>query len=265
MNPKRLPLLLLCVGLSCLSLDSACAEREGKDEKPKNAFVKIFNATLRNGVEKWETGLDLKFHDAPLANDVRVGEGGLVRQITYKQKDAVDVFRNQAFLKKPSRAPVLPAAQLATTFAEGSVTLLVVHGELSPRGEKLEIEAIREFPVPEESQRPGMARLFLANFRAGETVFLAIGSLSTVKLAYGEKQEVFVSPGEVEIFLIHKEQGKIEYKRQLAVFKFKADHNYTGLIFPAAEIPDRPSLRISDSNRDWRGIRSAKPEEKSGE
>jgi hypothetical protein len=48
---------------------------------------------------------------------------------------------------------------------------------------------------------------------------------------------------------------------QLAAFKFKANHNYTGLIFPAAEIPTRPSLRISDSNQDWSGIRAPKKEE----
>jgi hypothetical protein len=239
------------------------AHAEEKEEKPKEGYVKIFNATYRNGAEKWETGLNLKFHNEPLANDVRVGEGGLVRQITYKQKDTVDVFRNQEHLKNPSTNPTLPATKLSTTFEAESVTLLVVHGELGPSGESLKIEAIREFPVPEESQRPSVARLLLANFRQGEPIFLSIGTLDAIQLHYDEKREVFIPPGETEIFLIHRETGKSEYKRQLAAFKFKADHNYTGIISPAAEIPARPSLRISDSNKEWAGIRT--PKKKDGE
>ena len=256
-STKRNLIFLLPISavLAFSSLTTALAK---EDEKSKTASVKIFNATLRQGVEKWETGLNLKFHDKPLANDVRVGEGGLVRQITYKQRDTVDVFRNQEYLKNPSTNTTLPATKLSTTFDAESVTLLVVHGELSSSGEDLKIEAIREFPVPEESQRPGVARLLLANFRQGEPIFLSIGTLDVIQLQHDEKREVFVPPGETEIFLIHRETGKSEYKRQLAAFKFKADHNYTGIISPAAEIPARPSLRISDSNKDWASIHSPK-------
>lgn len=237
------------------------AHAEEKAEKPKDGYVKIFNATFRKGVEKWETGLNLKFHDEPLANDVRVGEGGLVRQITYKQKDTVDVFRNREFLKTPAPTIELPAAKLSATFEEGSVTLLVVHGEISPSGENVKITALREFPVPEESLRPGQARFVVANFRNGEPVYLAIGTLPPFPLAPNEQRELFLPPGETEIFLIHKEPGKSDFKRQLAAFKFKANHNYSGIIFPSAEIPNRPSLRISDSNQDWSGIRTPKKED----
>jgi hypothetical protein len=249
---------IICALLILLNLIPGHAESDANDEKPKDAFVKIFNATYRNGAEKWETGLNLKFHDEPLANDVRVGEGGLVREITYKQKDTVDVFRNQDFLKNPAPANNLPAAKLSTTFDAGSMTLLVVHGEITPNGEKLQIEPIREFPVNEESRRPGMARLLLANFRPGDPVFLSIGTMETFQLQHNEKREVFLPPGETEIFLIHRQNGKSDYKRQLAAFKFKADHNYTGLISPSSEVPTRPSLRISDSNQDWSGIRAPK-------
>ena len=242
------------------SLPATRAEEEV--ENPKDGYVKIFNATYRNGVEKWETGLDLKFHDEPLANDVRVGEGGLVRQITYKQKDTVDVFRNREFLKTPIPANELPLAKLSTTFEQGSVTLLVVHGEISRSGENVKITALREFPVPEESRPPGQARIVVANFRSGEPVFLSIGNLEAFPLAPDEKREIFLPPGETEIFLIHKEKAQSDYKRQLAAFKFKANHNYTGIIFPSAEIPARPSLRISDSNQEWAGIRPPKEKDK---
>lgn len=253
---------LACVIVAFFSLKPAHAEDTTKEEKPKDASVKIFNATFRNGVETWETGLDLKFHDTPLANDVRAGEGGLVQQITYKKKDTVDVFRHREFLKNPNPAPGLPAAKVSATFDEGSVTLLVVHGEITPNGEKLKVDAIREFPVPEESRRPGMARLLAANFRQGDSVFLSIGSMEAFELPYNANREIFIPPEETEIFLIHKESGKTDFKRQLAVFHFKADHNYTGIVSPSGEIPSRPTLRISDSNQDWKGLRSSKHEGK---
>ena len=256
-SPRHFSILMLASGVVILLvLAPARAEDTEKEEKPKDAFVKIFNATFRNGVETWETGLDLKFHDKPLANDVRVGEGGLVRQITYKKKDTVDVFRHREFLKNPGPDTQLPAAKIATSFDEGSVTLLVVYGEITPTGGKLKVDTIREFPVPEESQRPGMARLVLANFRQTEPVFVLIGEMEAMQISANERREIFIPPGETEIFLIHKETGKIDYKRQLAVFKFKVNRNYTGIILPAAEIPSRPVLRISDSNQDWAGIRS---------
>lgn len=173
---------------------------EEKDDKPKDGYVKIFNATYRNGVEKWETGLNLKFHNEPLANDVRVGEGGLVRQITYKQKDTVDVFRNREFAKAPAPANELPTAKLSTTFEEGSITLLVVHGEIKRGGENVKISAIREFPVPEESRSPGHGRFVVANFRNGEPIYLLIGNLDPFLLTPGEQREIFVPPGETEIF-----------------------------------------------------------------
>jgi hypothetical protein len=254
--PRHSLILMLASGVVILFLLAPTrAEDTEKEEKPKDAFVKIFNATFRNGVETWETGLDLKFHDKPLANDVRVGEGGLMRQITYKKKDTVDVFRHREFLKSPGPDTQLPAAKIATSFDEGSMTLLVVHGEITPTGGKLRVDTIREFPVPEESRRPGMARLVLANFRQTEPVFVSIGKVEAIQISANERREIFIPTGETEIFLIHKESGKIDYKRQLAVFKFKANHNYTGIIFPAAEIPSRPVLRISDSNQDWEGIR----------
>ncbi len=90
----------------------------------------------------------------------------------------------------------------------------------------------------------------------------APSQLSKPPFSPNEQREIFVAPGETEIFLIHKEPGKSDFKRQLAAFKFKANHNYKGLIFPAAEIPSRPSLRISDSNQEWKGLRGSKPEGK---
>jgi hypothetical protein len=87
--------------------------------------------------------------------------------------------------------------------------------------------------------------------------------MDSIQLQHNEKREIFLSPGEIEIFLIHRQNGKSDYKRQLAAFKLKADHNYTGLISPSSEVPTRPSLRISDSNQDWSSIRPAR--EKSSE
>jgi hypothetical protein len=258
---KPLHFLQTCTAITWLALGATSLQSLENEEKTKDAFVKIFNASYPKNVEIWETGLNLKFHDAPLASDVRIGEGGLVRKITYNQKDTVDVYRNQEHLKNPHpHSPQRPAAKLAADFEQGSMTLIVVHGNLDARKENLSIETIKEFPVPVESRRPGMARLFLANFRQGDPVFLLIGETDPLELPYNEKREIFVPPGETEIFLIHKEEGKIDFKRQLAAFKFQAEHNYTGIISPAAEIPSRPSLRISDSNQDWSNIRTPSQE-----
>jgi hypothetical protein len=233
-----------------MSLFSAAEEQEN----PKSAFVKIFNAALRNGVERWETGLDLTFREQKLASDVRSGEGGLVRQITYKSKDTVDVHRHREFLSNKRPASSRPAAQLATTFDPVSIHLLVVHGELGPNGEKLRINVIKEFPVPDEVMQSGKARFSVANFRPGKPVFLAIGSMPPLELPYMGQHEFFLEPNEVEIFLIHKKPSDTEFRRQLTLFKFEGDRNYTGIIAPAVEITDRPIFRISDSNQEWSDI-----------
>jgi hypothetical protein len=83
----------------------------------------------------------------------------------------------------------------------------------------------------------------------------SVESLPKPPLSPNEQRAIFVAPGETEIFLIHKEPGKFDFKRQLAAFMFKVNHNYTGLIFPAAEIPSCPALHISDSNQEWKGLR----------
>lgn len=229
-------------------------EDSAEREKLVVAHVKIFNACLRSGVELWETGLDLKFRDQPLATDVRVGEGGLVRTIEFTSKDTVDVRRHPTFLENKRQVPRMPAAVLGTSFPKGSVTLLVVHGDLLSDGERIAIDAIREFPVPEGLRRAGLARFVVWNFRPGPPVYLAIGDMAPFELPYRDKKEVYLNPSETEIFLIHKSAGQLDFKRQLAMFKFTADKSYTGVISPAPEIPDRPILRISDSNEDWEDI-----------
>ena len=114
----------------------------------------------------------------------------------------------------------------------------------------------------EESRHLGMARLLAANFRQGDSVFLSIGGMDAFELPYNTYREIFVPTEETEIFLIHKESGKTDFMRQLAVFHFKSDHNFTGIISPSGDPPSRPTLRISDSNQDWKGLRGSKHEGK---
>jgi hypothetical protein len=236
-------------------------DSESEREKPVKSHVKIFNASKRSGVELWETGLDLEFRGKPLAADVRIGEGGLVRPIEFTSKDTVDVRRHVRYLKVKGQPPRKPAASLGAAFPEGSVTLLVVHGEIGPGGEQLEIDTIREFPVPDDAKRPSLARFMVWNFKQGNAIFLAIGDLPPFELPYRESREFFLQPAETEIFMIYKTPGQLDLRRQLAVFDFIANRNYTGIISPAAGDPDRPRLRISDSNGQWEGI--ATPSEES--
>ena len=236
---------------------------QDKDEKPKEAFVKIFNACQRNGVKKWQTGLDLKFRDAPLAKDVRVGEAGLVRQISFFEKDTVEVYRCEEFLDK-NRSEAEPsarsAAKVQTSFAARSVTLLLVHGILNAGGEFIEVDVIREFPVPAESMRPGMARIVFMNVRPGASVALKIGNQTPLSLSYKESREVFLEPDDTDILLNYTGKDN-QIKTQIAAFKFMPDCSYTAIVYPAAELPDRPAIRMSDSNEDWAGIRFPPKEE----
>jgi hypothetical protein len=263
---SKMPANLLVPFLAALLFCGTAKSEEdsAEREKPVVAHVKIFNACFRSGVELWETGLDLDFRNQRLATDVRVGRGGLVRTIEFTSKDTVDVRRHPTFLENKRQVPRTPAASLGTSFPKGSVTLLVVHGDLSSGGERIAIDAIREFPVPEELKRAGMSRFVVWNFRPGPPVFLAIGDMAPFELPYRASKEVYLNPSETEIFLIHKTADQVDFKRQLAVFKFVADKNYTGIISPAPEIPDRPILRISDSNEEWESItapREAEPSE----
>jgi len=251
----------LRIGLFCTLVCSGVFGQEQK-EKPKEAFVKIFNACQRSGGEQWQTGLDLKFHGKPLASDVRVGEAGLVRQITFFDKDSVDVFRCGRFTDKgrdKPESPASPAAQIRTSFEPQSITLLLVHGRLDVGETALEIEAIREFPVPPESVHPGMARILLLNVWPGGNVELEHGAQAPVSLSPKMRREVFLQPGETEILVSYTgKDGQI--KKQMAVFKLVADCSYTGIVYPAAEIPDRPCIRLSDSNEGWATIRSLSKE-----
>ncbi len=261
---SRLPsafLALLAILIGIFLPTAHGEDSESEREKPVKAHVKIFNASKRNGVEPWETGLDLEFRGKRLASDVRVGEGGLVRMIEFTSENTVEVRRHAAFLQNKRPVPRAPAASLGTSFPEGSVTLLVVHGDLGADGEQLEIDAVREFPVPNEVKREGLSRFVVWNFRPGNPVFLAVGGMDPFELPYRYHRELFLTPQEIEIFLIHKAPGQLDFKRQLAVFKFLPNRNYTGIITPAPEIPERPVLRISDSNEVWEEI--AAPSEES--
>jgi hypothetical protein len=260
MNLLRNTLAFFLAVLVGLSASRALGEEDSSDrEKPVKAHIKIFNASYRSGVERWETGLDLDFKDQVLAADIRVGEGGAVRTIEFKSKDTVDVKRHAGYLKVKGQPPRNAAASLSASFPMGSVTLLIVHGHIGPNGERLQIDAIREFPVPEEVQKPGFARFVIWNFRPGKPVFLAIGNSPPFELPYRENREFYLNPQETEIFLIDKNEDQVDFRRQLAVFNFLANKNYTGIVSPGAVEPERPRLRNSDSNEAWETI-TAPPE-----
>jgi hypothetical protein len=255
---------ILLIGFCLFSVIFCCRSlAQDKNEKPKEAFVKIFNACYRDRVDKWQTGLNLKFHDAALANDVRVGEAGLVRQVTFLEKDTVNVIRCEDFMdtkRSTPEAPISPAAKVPTSFEARSVTLLLAYGTLSALGESLEIDVIKEFPVPVESMRPGMARVLFMNVRPGARVTLKMGDQAPFSLSYRERIEAFLKPGVTDILISYRGKAS-QFKKQIAAFKFMPDCSYTAIVYPAAEIPDRPSIRISDSNGDWARICSPPKDE----
>lgn len=254
---KLLPLSFL--GLICLFIILQKVfpqDNEAVKEKKETALVKIFNACDRGETPLWQTGLDLKFKDQLLADDIRVAEVGSPREIEFGSKDTIDVFRNENFLTE-KRTPVgskpRASAQTITSFVPQSISVILVEGNLSPEKEQIFVKVIQEFPQPPDVLRPTTSRIVFVGARSGEAVYLDIVGEQRVTLNYGDAKEIFISPGEKEINLLYL-QDDSSVKRQLAVFKFAAGKYYTGILLPGGEKPDRPLLRFSDSNAEWAGI-----------
>jgi hypothetical protein len=231
---------------------------EDSKDKKETALVKIFNACHRGTTPLWQTGVDLKFKDQLLADDIRVAEVSAPREIEFQGKDTVDVFRNENFMtekRTPTGSFPKAAARAAASFLPQSISVLLVEGDLMMEKENLSIKIIQEFPQPDGVLKPTTSRVVLISAREGEDIHLDLGGEQRVTLKHGDSKEFFLSPGEKEINLIYlKDDSSV--KRQLSVFKFEAGKYYTGILLPGSEKPDRPLLRFSDSNDEWATIQS---------
>jgi len=254
---KSLPLFFLGLTFLFITLQNVFPqENETVKEKKETALVKIFNACHRGVTPLWQTGLDLKFKDQLLADDIRVAEVGSPREIEFAGKDTIDVFRNENFLNEkrtPAGSQPKASAQITTSFLPQSISLIVVEGDMLVEKEQISVKVIQEFPQPPDALKPTTSRIVFVGARQGEAVYLDLGGEQRVTLNYGDAKEVFLSPGEKEINLLYLNDDS-SVKRQLAVFKFEPGKYYTGILLPGGEKPDRPLLRFSDSNDEWAAI-----------
>ena len=249
------------ISLIFFSLSNYLVRAQGNEDskdKKETALVKIFNGCHRGTTPLWQTGVDLKFKDQLLADDIRVAEVSAPREIEFQGKDTVDVYRNENFItekRPPTDSLPKAVASAAASFLPQSISVLLVAGDLMLEKENLSIKIIQEFPQPPGALKPTTARVVFISARAGEDLYLDLGGEQRVTLKYGDSKEVFLSPGEKEIYLLYLKHDS-SVKRQLSVFKFEAGKYYTGIVLPGSEKPDRPLLRFSDSNDEWATIQS---------
>lgn len=216
------------------------------DEKPRVAYVKIFNACDTSQPERWRTGLDLNFKGNTIGRDIRIGERGPVGKITFTGKDAIEVYRSG------DDAHVL-ASVPALLQPGGSYTLVVI-GKIEASTSDLNVSVIEEFPIPPQSKRPDQCRVILLNAVESFPVALSVGKEFRQPLPFGEQREVFLVPGGVDLGIWFNDSKGIRRRLQAGMIA-TAGGNYTAVIHPSEERSDRPSLFRSSATEDRASIR----------
>ncbi|MEI6071600.1 MAG: hypothetical protein WCS31_07395 [Verrucomicrobiae bacterium] len=208
------------------------AQINSSAEKPRVASIKILNACDTAQPDRWRTGLDLKFKDRAIGRDIRIGERGPVGRISFTGKDFIEVFRHG----EDSR----PLARVPATLKAGCYTIVVV-GQLDADSSSVDVQVIEEFPIPQESLRPGQCRVQLLNAVRKFPVAVEINGRKLAPIACGEIRELFFPPGEMDIVLLFSDlRGGIG--RLQSGMLAKAGDNCTAVIQPSAERSDRPEL-----------------------
>lgn len=202
------------------------------DEKMKDAYVKIVNACDTSQPERWRTGLDLKFKDQAIGRDIRLGERGPIGKISFVGRDLIDVYRHG-----DSRVLASVPARLQA----GGIYTLVVMGSLEANSADLKVEVIEEFPLPPESERPGQCRVVFLNAVKSYPVSISVGKETPLTLAFGEKRELFLNPGEQDLGLWFRDSKGAPQRLQAGMVA-ETGANYTAVLHPSEERSDRPSL-----------------------
>ncbi len=213
------------------------------DDKPRDAYVKIINACDTSQTERWKTGLDLKFKNRPIGQDIRLGERGPIGKISFTGKDVIDVYRNGDDSRALASVPAL--------LKRGGFYTLVVMGQIEAATADLSVLVIEEFPLPPESDRPGQCRVTFVNSIQKYPVSLSVGDDPPIQLPFGQGKELFLSPGEVDLGLWFTD-SKGKKQRLQAGMIAEPGANYTAVVHPSEERSDRPSLLRSNAVEDRR-------------
>jgi hypothetical protein len=229
-------ILYCCVAVLSAS-GPAVAQRaaSGADKKdqPKDAWIKILNVCDTAQPERWRTGLDLRFQDQTIGGDIRIGETGPVGKIAFTGKDFIEVFRHGTDAE--------PLVRVPANLKAGGHYSLVIMGELNAGSANLDVRVIEEYPIPQESLRPGHCRVQLLNAVQKFPVAVEINRQKLAPIAFGEIREVFLLPGEMDIGLVFTDARGETRRLQSGLVARPGDH-YTAVIHPSAERSDRPDL-----------------------
>ncbi|MEI6033482.1 MAG: hypothetical protein WCS65_04255 [Verrucomicrobiae bacterium] len=237
---KQLLLQILSCSLAVLAANVLARAQApaAKSERSSEATVKILNVCDTAQLERWRTGLDLKFMGRAIGKDIRLGESGPAGKISFAGKDSLEVFRHGP------DAP--PLARVPANFKPGGKYAFVIMGQLDAGSAALEVRAIEEFPIPPESLRPGRCRVQILNAVQKFPVTLEILQQKSAPMAFGEIRELFFLPGKLDLALLFPD-ARGETARIPASLLAKAGDSYTLVIHPSAERPDRPDLARSHS------------------
>ena len=223
------------------------------DDKPKDAYIKIINACDTTQPERWRTGLDLKFKGKPIGRDIRLGERGPIGKISFTGKDVIEVFRQGDDTQALASVPAL--------LKGGGFYTLVIMGQIGASSADLKVAVVEEYPLPPSSERPGLCRVDLLNAVQAYPVSLSIGKDPPQPLTFGERKEIFLPPGEIDLGLWFTDSKGVRQRLQAGMVA-QAGGNITAVVHPSEERADRPGFFRADAMDDRAAVAemNAKPE-----
>lgn len=211
----------------------AAEPSSSKSVNPEVAYVRILNGCDTSQAERWRTGVDLKFKEALIGSDIRLGESGPLEKISFSGRDTIDVYRAGNYTRAIAGVPA--------TLQKGGFYTLVVMGNLERDSASIQVAVVQESPLPPESVRSGFCRMVLVCTVSDYPVAFSVGQGPPQKLLFGEQREFFLPPGEMDfgVWFVDSD-GKT--KRIQAGLSARAGANLTTVIHPSPGSPRRPAF-----------------------
>lgn len=220
---------LLITLAASLAVCSWAQEGGEKPDTPKSAYIKVVNACDVKLPEPWRAGLDLSFKDNILAADIRPGERCSYRKITFTGKDHINLRMTQTKTE---------ATRVPATFEKGCFYTLVITGQVSETGTKVDATIRKDFPGDPGKERGGFARVNVINTITSFPVSVTSDKGTPVSSDDGQKNFYF-SGGEQPLTLKFKDvKGRDQtFKNSIIV---EPDKNYSAIILNSTEGGNRP-------------------------
>lgn len=168
---------------------------------------------------------------------MRGGEAAGYRQIMFRGKDSVDFIATQSNQKVGS----VPAA-----FEKDAFYTLLVTGAINDSGFNLKPLVFKDFPIPEERRRDGMALVRLFNGVDLFQVAIQLDDDPPFKVTPMSFKEVYLAPGEHKLKTLFNYFGKIEEINSRIIVRAGSMFTVVAMVCP--ETGDRPTLKSWDDS-----------------